>query len=414
MAERAFPVIDCDGHLIDSIAEMAEFMEPAAMEGQRRHDPLAKNDSTLRGIRSITRIPLHRSGRKQMASKNSKLPNQRARKLAMGLVLMPLLLSSHALAANEIGGKPEKTEIVVSYPSPSGAFTPIWVAYDAGFFKKYGLDAKLQLLNPQVSTQAVVSEGVDISPVAPDLMNARLRGAPTKVFGSTLHQFVFELWAIKQIADVQDLKGKTVALTTPRSALDISTREALKKSGLIPDKDVKFLYVQTVPAILTSVMTGKTPAGSLSAPNTLKARDAGLNLVVDIAKLNIPGFQVAYGTTERYLKSNPNTIYAFLKAIAEGVVLSKKDPVIAKRAIVKYAQIDEAPMVDATYDAFAPYWEMGLAVRAETVQAHLGYADEKEFPQAKNADAKDFFDNSFVNNLERSGFFKQVGLERQK
>lgn len=28
MAEWAFPVIDCDGHLIDSIAEMAEFMEP--------------------------------------------------------------------------------------------------------------------------------------------------------------------------------------------------------------------------------------------------------------------------------------------------------------------------------------------------------------------------------------------------
>jgi ABC-type nitrate/sulfonate/bicarbonate transport system substrate-binding protein len=135
---------------------------------------------------------------------------------------------------------------------------------------------------------------------------------------------------------------------------------------------------------------------------------------MDIAKLNIPGFQVAYGTTERFLKSNPNTIYAFLKAIAEGVVLSKKDPALAKRAIVKYAQIDESPMVDATYDAFAPYWEMGLAVRAETVQAHLGYADEKEFPEAKNADAKDFFDNSFVNNLERSGFFRQVGLERQK
>ena len=140
-----------------------------------------------------------------MTSKISMLPNQRANKLAIGLALMPLLLSSHAPAASEIGGKPEKAQIIVSYPSPSGAFTPIWVAYEAGFFKKYGLDAKLELLNPQVSTQAVVSEGVDISPVAPDLMNARLRGASTKIFGSTLHQFVFQLWAIRQIADVQDL-----------------------------------------------------------------------------------------------------------------------------------------------------------------------------------------------------------------
>ena len=347
-----------------------------------------------------------------MTTTNSIVPNQRGRRLGIGLVLIALLLSSHALAASEVGGKPEKTEIVVAYVSASGAFTPIWVAYDAGFFKKYGLDAKLQLLTPQVAAQAVVSEEVDVGVVGPDLVNARLRGAATKFFGSTVDQFVFQMWGAKEITNVQELKGKTVAVSTPRSSIDISTREALKKSGLTPDKDVKFLYVQTVPATLISVITGKTSAGTLSSPNTLKARDAGLNLLVDIGKLNIPGFQVAYGTTEKYLKNNPNTIYAFLKAIAEGVVLSKKDPAIAKRAIAKYAKIDDPKMVDSTYEEFAPYWEMGLAVRAETIQAQFGYSDEKEFPQAKNADAREFFDNSFVNNLERSGFFKQVGLVR--
>lgn len=347
-----------------------------------------------------------------MTTTNSTAPNQRGRGAAIRLALILLLLSSHALAASEVGGKPEKTEIVVAYVSPSGAFTPVWVAYEAGFFKKYGLNTKLQLLTPQVAAQAVVSEEVDVGVVGPDLVNARLRGAPTKFFGSTIHQFVFQLWGAKEITSIQDLKGKTVAVTTPRSSIDISTREALKKSGLNPDKNVKFLYVQTVPATLISVVTGKTSAGTLSAPNTLKARDAGLNLLVDIGKLNIPGFQVAYGTTEKYLKNNPNTIYAFLKAIAQGVVLSKKDPAVAKRAIAKYAKIDDPKTLDGTYDDFAPYWEMGLAVRAETIQAQFGYADEKEFPQAKNADPREFFDNSFVNNLERSGFFKQVGLEK--
>ena len=41
----------------------------------------------------------------------------------------------------EVGGKPEKTDVVVSYAQPSGAFTPIWVAYEAGLFKKHGLNA---------------------------------------------------------------------------------------------------------------------------------------------------------------------------------------------------------------------------------------------------------------------------------
>ena len=323
-----------------------------------------------------------------------------------------LLIASVSFAASEVGGKPEKSDIIVTYAQPSGAFTPIWVAYEAGLFKKYGLNAKLQLLTPQVSAQAIVSGEADFYTDGPDLVNARLRGGEVKYFGGTMQQFVFQMWGAKEISTVQQLKGKAIAASTPRAALDTATREALKKSGLIPDKDVKILYVQTVPAILTSIISGKTSAGSLSAPNTLKAKEAGLNLLVDIGKLNIPGLQVTYGTTEKYLKSNPNTVYAFLKALAEAVVLSKKEPDVAKKAIAKYAKIDDAPTIDGTYEAFAPYWDMSLAVRGDAIQAQFGYMDEKEFPQAKNADPKDFFDNSFVDSLEKSGFFQKIGLVR--
>jgi ABC-type nitrate/sulfonate/bicarbonate transport system substrate-binding protein len=166
-----------------------------------------------------------------------------------------------------------------------------------------------------------------------------------------------------------------------------------------------------VPAILSSVLGGKTAAGTLSAPNTLKAKDAGLNLLVDIGKLNIPAFQVAYGTTEKYLRNNPNSVYAFLKAIAEGVVLSRKDAAVAKKAIAKYAKIEDGPTIDGTYEAFAPYWAMSLAVRLEAIKGQFAYLDEKEFPNAKNAEPKDFYDNSFVDALNKSGFLKSLGMK---
>jgi len=323
-----------------------------------------------------------------------------------------LVMSAAAPAcAAEPGGKPEKSDVVVTYAQPSGAFTPIWVAYEAGLFKKYGLNAKLQLLTPQVSAQAVVSEEADFYTDGPDLINARLRGGQVKYFGGTIQQLVFEIWGAKEIKTIQELKGKTVAASTPRAALDTATREALRKNGLVPDKDVQILYVQTVPAILSSIIGGRTAAGTLSAPNTLKARDAGLNLLVDIGKLNIPAFQVAYGTTERYLKNNPNTVYAFLKAIAEGVVLSRKDAGVAKKAIAKYAKIDDPPTIDGTYEAFAPYWAMSLAVRAEAIRGQFDYLDDKEFPNAKNADPRDFYDNSFVDALTKSGFLKSLGMK---
>jgi NitT/TauT family transport system substrate-binding protein len=320
------------------------------------------------------------------------------------------LAAAQSFAA-EVGGRPEKSDIIVTYAQPSGAFAPIWVAHEAGLFKKYGLNATLQLLTPQVSAQAVVSEEADFYTDGPDLINARLRGGNVKYFAGTMQQLVFQIWGAKEISAVKDLKGKTVAASTPRAALDTATREALKRNGLQPDKDVQILYVQTVPAILSSILGGKTAAGTLSAPNTLKAKESGLNLLVDIGPLNIPAFQVAYGTTDRYLKNKPNNVFAFLKAIAEAVVLAKKDPPLAKKAIGKYAKIDDAPTIDGTYEAFAPYWAMSLAVRAEAIRAQFEYLDEKEFPNAKAADPKDFYDNSFVEALNKSGFLKTIGMK---
>ena len=328
----------------------------------------------------------------------------------MGVASLPALTFSSSWSA-EVGGKPEKTDVVVTYAQASGAFTPIWLAYEAGLFKKYGLNAKLQLLTPQVSAQAVIAEEADFYTDGPDLINARLHGGRVKYFGGTMQQLVFQMWGAKELRTIKDLKGKTVAASTPRAALDTATREALKKGGLIPDKDVKVVYLQTVPAILSGILSGKTEAGTLSAPNTLKAKDAGLMLLADIGQLNIPGLQVAYGTTEKYLKTNSNTVYAFLKAIGEGVVLSKKDAAAAKKAISKYASIEDAVTLDGTYDAFAPYWATSLAVRPEAIRAQFDYLDEKEFPNAKNADPKEFIDNSFVDALEKSGFLKSIGMK---
>ncbi|HEY7168281.1 MAG TPA: ABC transporter substrate-binding protein [Candidatus Binatia bacterium] len=333
----------------------------------------------------------------------------RQQKFSIFVALVIGLLGQPVFAA-DVGGKPEKPDVVVTYAQPSGAFTPIWVAYEAGLFKKYGLNAKLQLLTPQVSAQAVIAEEADFYTDGPDLINARLHGGRVKYFGGTIQQFVFQMWGAKEITSIEQLKDKSVAASTPRAALDTATREALKRSGLVPDKDVKILYVQTVPAILSAITGGKSAAGTLSAPNTLKARELGLTLLSDIGRLNIPGLQVAYGATEKYLKSSPNNVFAFLKAIAEGVVLSRKNPAVAKKAIGKYAKIEDGPTLDGTYESFAAYWAMNLTIRPEAIRAQFDYLDEKEFPNARSADPKEFIDNSFVEALEKSGFLKSIGM----
>jgi len=84
---------------------------------------------------------------------------------------------------------------------------------------------------------------------------------------------------------------------------------------------------------------------------------------------------------------------------------------VAKKAIAKYVKIDDVSMIDGTYEAFAPYWAMSLAVRPEAIKGQFEYLDEKEFANAKNADPKDFYDNSFVDTLAKSGFLKNLGMK---
>jgi NitT/TauT family transport system substrate-binding protein len=312
-------------------------------------------------------------------------------------------------AAAQLGGRPEKSDFTISYTQASGVFAPLWVAQENGLFKKYGLGTTLKLLNTQVATQASIAGELDVISTGPNIVDLRLQGAPVKYIGATSQRYIFQLWGMKGLNSLADIKGKTIGVTTPKTATEIATREALKKTGVISDKDVSFVYLQTIPAILTAVMSGKTSAGTLSAPNTLKARDAGLTLLLDIGKTNVPGMYLAWGTTDRIIKSYPNSLYAFLKAVAEATVLSKQNPSITKKAISKYTDTDDAKIIDETYDQFSPYWDANLAVQVEPIQAHMTYLDEKEFPRLKDARPTDFIENSFAENLKNSGFLQTLG-----
>lgn len=349
-----------------------------------------------------------------MALESQAIVSHISRRWKIFCAVMSFLVCPLALGAADIGGKPEKNELSIAYVSPSAAFTPFYVAADAGFFSKYGLNVKSQLLGPAIGQKALISGQIDILVDGPQLITANLSGARVKYFGAYMQRYVFQIWGVKGITTIEDLKGKTIAVSTPRGAIDSATREALKKKGLIPEKDVKFVYNAQVPAILTALLTGTASAGTISAPLNLQAKEAGLIFLLDIGALNVSGLQGAYGTTEQFLHNYLNTVLAFSKAMAEGAVLTKKDGAAAKRAIAKFVKVDDPKILDASYDAYAAYLETNLAVRDDVIRSELDYLDEKEFPKAKSAKTSDFFDNTFIDTLEKAGFFASLGLGKQK
>ncbi len=92
-------------------------------------------------------------------------PSRRKQSCARLVILLALVFTFLSFAkpgAAQLGGKPEKSNLTISYTQASGAFTPLWVAQEAGLFKKYGLDATLKILNSQVAHQALIAGEVDV------------------------------------------------------------------------------------------------------------------------------------------------------------------------------------------------------------------------------------------------------------
>ena len=73
----------------------------------------------------------------------------RAKLVAIMVTAWLLSVSVAPSFGADAGGKPEKPDVIVTYAQPSGAFTPIWLAHEAGLFRKHGLNASLQLLTPR-------------------------------------------------------------------------------------------------------------------------------------------------------------------------------------------------------------------------------------------------------------------------
>src|ERR1700739_4549844 len=119
--------------------------------------------------------------------------------------------------AAQLGGRPEKSDFIISYTQASGVFAPLWVAQENGLFKKYGLSTSLKLLNTQVATQALIAGEVDVIATGPNIVEVRLQGAPVKYIGATTQRYILQLWGVKGLNSLGDIKGKTIGVTTPKT-----------------------------------------------------------------------------------------------------------------------------------------------------------------------------------------------------
>lgn len=292
-----------------------------------------------------------------------------------------------------------------TYASVGGAFAPLWIAQDKGVFNKYGLAVDLKYMLSATGTQALMSGSVDIVNPATELIEAGLGGARVAFIIGILNRAVLSVYSKPEFKQLSDLKGKILGVTLPGSTTDLAARMLLQQAGMVPGKDVQITHLQGMPDMITALSQGRIDAGIVSAPTTLKAKQAGMKELVDITARNIPMIHAGLATTRDIIKSNPDKVRRYVQAYIEANKIARTDAETTKQVIGKWTKTENKEDLDETYSTYVKAWEQVPYVSAAAMQAVLNFAIN---PNAKTAKPEQFIDNSFVAELEKSGFIKDL------
>ncbi len=299
-------------------------------------------------------------------------------------------------------------KLYMVYASIGGTQAVGWIAREAGLFSKYGLDVDLLFTGGGRAVTSLLGGDTPIVTVGgPSAIAARLGGSDVIIVAHIFDTILYSLMVTPEIRTFADLKGKKLGASRFGSATDFALRYVLKQKGFDPVKDMVIFQIGGQAETLAALRAGSIQAGVIASPATQEAKRLGMRELVNLATLGVEYPQTTIVTTERFLRTNRDTVLRFARAYVEGIHRFLSDREFSIKVISKYTKIQSRPTLEATYDDYAPYIKkvpVPTTGSIKTVLEQLSATDSK----ARSARPQDFIDGSVMAELEREGFFQQI------
>lgn len=198
-------------------------------------------------------------------------------------------------------------------------FGPLFIARDKGFFKKYGLDVDIQLIQGLAERkQALAGKKVDGLPATFDIVTQTVAaGVPMKIIWALADSAGGDGILVKNdINSVADLKGRTVAFDYG-TASHVFLTTILDRAGMT-EKDLKVVQMTSGDAGAAFV-GGKVDAAVTWEPWLSKATKQGNGKVLVNSK-ETPGLIVdTIAFREDYAQANPDVLQAMVRAMKDAM-----------------------------------------------------------------------------------------------
>jgi ABC-type nitrate/sulfonate/bicarbonate transport system substrate-binding protein len=335
-----------------------------------------------------------------------------------GILTFLLCLLPFAAFANPYLPKPGERPLSmrISTCAVSGGFMHLYTAVDNDLFDKYAI--KLENIFIRGSAQnlvALATDEVQFTYCAADgTIPGLASGAEAKIVASPLVKLPYVLVTRKEIKRPEDLQGKSLGIARVGDLSDRLSRAVVKKMGLAPEsvtiRPIGGSQGERYQAMAAGIVQGVI----ITPPLDVRAKNEGFNVLYRLIDLNLPFVYSSLHTSHKMLRDRPEIVQRMVAAFAEIVHFVEKNPDKAKASVAKAMRTKDPQALQSAYDVYAKeILDRTMVVPARAVAEAVDLARETGTKVRKKPE--EIYDNTFVNNLEKSGFLKEIwGSESYK
>jgi ABC-type nitrate/sulfonate/bicarbonate transport system substrate-binding protein len=238
-------------------------------------------------------------------------------------------------------------------------------------------------------------------------MESKIGGANTVAIAVFIDSLPYTLVSSPSIKSAAQLKGAKFAVSRLGSVSDLSLRIALRNMGINPEKEATILGIGDQTARFTALRSGVVDATVISPPLTVTARQLGLTTISSFQDAGIVWAYNSIDTTRDYARNNRGAVLSLLRGFVESIAYIHKNKEESMATMAKWMRLDDKQALNESYDYVLRIVPKKPYATDKGIQAVLDALALRN-PGAKKFKPQDFYDMSYLQELDKSGFLDAV------
>jgi ABC-type nitrate/sulfonate/bicarbonate transport system substrate-binding protein len=362
------------------------------------------NPSILTGVR----FSALRSSRQNRTAVDLRRERVGYRSVSRRIILYLILTVAGLVSLSRHPAADEDVKLRMTTGLRATSHSIAWIGTQAGLFRKYGLDVefpKLAVGGPETAAGLMRGDWEFVQTgVVPIAENVLKGGDAVIILRNTVpNQVGVFLVARNPFTKLSLLEGKRIGVPADiySGQTSILGRLTLERAGV----SAEYVVLGTYDRIFDALVAGDIDAGTLPIDFRFIGETKYGWTSFDTVAFGAPSI---FATTRKMIATRRDVVDRVVRAMIESIYMFKTRPDIAVPFLQRFLGADDRQAIERLREYYAPYFpevpRPGLSAGMADVRRVL----MDKYPTAHSLEEANITDSSIIDEIEQSGFIRQI------